>query len=75
MGWEIYYRTEQDLIRALGNIDIHKFNSLCNQDICRGYQYITILARKVKSNSELSPVQVRQAKRLASQIKKYHLSV
>lgn len=70
--WCKYYNNEQELIDELLDIDIHILDKLCNTHTCRGCEYIKSLLRTLNGGSELSPAQIRQAKRLAKYVRRYH---
>lgn len=72
--WLMIYNTEKELLESLKEIDVNEFNELCNKNICKGYQNITLMVRRLNSGGTLTPAQIRLAKRMASQIEKYHLN-
>lgn len=73
--WKMFFETEQELIDAVKNIDIQKFNNLCSKNICSGYQYVTRTARALKAGEKLSEPQLRMIKRLAKEVHKYHKNI
>jgi hypothetical protein len=73
--WRMFFQTESELIEAVKDINVQKFNELCNKNICSGYQYITRTSRALKAGDELSDPQLRMVKRLAKQVYKYHKNI
>lgn len=70
--WNELFGSEEELIEALKQIDPEEFKKLSLRHIVGGYQYIESFVRRLKSGKELTPAQLRQAKRLAKDIKIYH---
>lgn len=64
--WKDVYDTEQDIINDLLMIDYDENPRL----FYSGYEYIHSFARRVQGGKELTPAQMRQAKRLAVEIRK-----
>lgn len=70
--WNDLFKNEEDLIEALKQIDVEKFNELSRRYIVSGCEYISSFVRRVNAGYELSPAQIKQLKRLARQVKIYH---
>lgn len=71
-SWYEYYFSEDSLIQDISTIEIEKLHRLCNLDMCKGCHYIESLVRSIDKHGALSPVQIKQAKRLAKYIYRYH---
>lgn len=67
--WNDVYSSEQELLDDLKNIYIPK-NKTAPVGTFKGYEYIYSFAYYVQKGWELSDKQIRQAKRLAKEIKK-----
>jgi argonaute-like protein implicated in RNA metabolism and viral defense len=65
--WKDVYNTEEDIINDLMVIDYEEKNVMFFDS---GYEYIHSFARRVQGGKELTPAQMRQAKRLAVEIRK-----
>lgn len=70
--WNDLFKNEEELVEALKQIDVNKFNQLCNRYIVKGYQYIESFVKRVNAGRDLTPAQMRQLKRLAREVKVYH---
>lgn len=68
--WTEVFETETDIVEALKQIP-YDVNMMYVSFPCtyRGYEYIHSFARIVQNGNELSEAQMKQAKRIATQIK------
>lgn len=71
-SWYEYYHSEEKLIEAISTIEVEKLHKLCNLKICKGCHYIASLVRSLEESDELSPIQIKTAKRLAKYVCRYH---
>lgn len=73
--WEYFFDSEEDIISALSEIPIvdEKCIFYGSMVVYKGYKYIHSFAKIIQSGQKLSDSQMKQAKRLASEIKKAHL--
>lgn len=67
--WTEYFQDEQELLNTLKMID----KEIKFEDHIDGYEYINSFARQIRCGKILTEKQVRQCKRLASQIKLAYL--
>lgn len=71
VAWTEVYNTEEDIINDLMIIDYNQNPVyISRQHFYRGYEYIHSFARRVQSGKDLTPAQMKQAKRLAVEIRK-----
>lgn len=68
MKWTECYSTEQELVKALMEIDI----TVYKRRLCKGYEFIEGFQKYHNKNGSLSAAQLRQLKRLAGEVYKYH---
>lgn len=73
--WTHFFESEDAIINALKAIPVVNERALyIGMDVAyKGYEYIHSFAKTVQSGKSLSPAQMRQAKRLASEIKKAYI--
>lgn len=73
--WTRFFDSEEDIILALSQIPIIDEYNLFHGSIpaYSGYKYIHSFAKTIQSGNKLSAAQMRQAKRLAAEIKKAYL--
>ena len=72
LQWKSFYSSEQELIEAVRDINVKRFNELCDKEICSGNPYITRTSVALKGGEKLSDPQLRMIKRLAKQVYKYY---
>lgn len=73
--WTHFFKSEDDIVNALKYIPIVNEIDLFigTTTVYKGYKYIHSFAKAVQSGKTLTPAQMRQAKRLAAEIKKAYL--
>lgn len=72
-SWNDIFDTEEELIKALFNEKIYTDeDNVPLYKICKGYDYIKSFRRYYNKNGKLTESQIRQLKRLASEIA-YHI--
>lgn len=70
--WTDIYNNEDEIIEDLKHVEAKAFMTILNPFApwYRGYEFIHSFAKQVKEGKTLSPKQITQCKRLASEIKK-----
>lgn len=70
--WTNFFKNEEAIVSALKEIPIkdHMEIYMGTSVAYKGYEYIHSFAKRVQGGKELSDAQMRQAKRIASEIKK-----
>ena len=73
--WTRFFDSEEDIILALSQIPIiDEYNLVCGSiPAYSGYKYIHSFAKTIRSGNTLSDAQMRQAKRIAAEIKKAYV--
>lgn len=67
--WNSIFDTEEELINALFNDKVYTDeNNVPMRKWCRGYEYIKGFRKYYKKNGKLTDAQMKQLKRLASEI-------
>ena len=67
--WSDVFPSEEALVEALRDIAIPS-NRVAPRNTFRGYEYIFSFAKRLQDGKELTEAQLRQAKRMALEIKK-----
>lgn len=72
IAWSKVYASEADLVDDLRAVHVPDKSEWCGAAsiLYRGYEYIHSFAKRVQMGAELTEAQMRQAKRLAKEIKK-----
>lgn len=67
--WDIIFETEEELIQALFNEKVYTDeDNVPMYKWCRGYNYIKSFRKYYQKNGKLTEPQIRQLKRLSSEI-------
>ena len=65
VSWKTYFESEEEIVKTLKLI----VTEIKFEDYINGYEYINGFSKQVREGKSLTEKQIRQCKRLASQIK------